>query len=69
MSRTPRAMHADTGAVLGPVPVSRMARCGHCSDAAGFGEVLVAAAKAVRVRRTAHKEEGLLRVRVDPAVV
>ena len=33
------------------------------------GAALVAAAKALQARRTAHKDDGSLRVRVDPAVL
>ncbi len=65
-----RAMHADTGAVpLGPVPVADGEVRALLRAPLASGKSLVAAAKAVQVRRTAHKEEGLLRVRVDPAVV
>ena len=33
------------------------------------GSALVAAAKGVQSQRTAHKDDGSLRVRVDPAVL
>ena len=65
-----RALHADTGAVpLGPVPVADGEVRALLRAPLTRGKALVAAAKAVQVRRTAHKEDGLLRVRVDPAML
>ncbi|MFT4215663.1 MAG: primosome assembly protein PriA [Micropruina sp.] len=65
-----RAIHAETGAVpLGPVPVADDEVRALLRTPLGAGRALVAAAKAVQVRRTAHKEDGSLRVRVDPAVL
>lgn len=65
-----RALHADTGAApLGPVPVADGEVRALLRTPLAPGRALVAAAKAVQARRTAHKEEGLLRVRVDPAVL
>lgn len=65
-----RILQAETGAVpLGPVPVADDEVRATVRAALASGRALVAAAKAVQVRRTAHKEDGLLRVRVDPAVL
>ncbi|MFT3969725.1 MAG: primosome assembly protein PriA [Micropruina sp.] len=65
-----RAIHAETGVVpLGPVPVADGEVRALLRTPLGAGRALVAAAKAVQIRRTAHKEDGSLRVRVDPAVL
>ncbi|MFT4295729.1 MAG: primosome assembly protein PriA [Micropruina sp.] len=65
-----RAIQAETGAApLGPVPIADDEVRTMLRVPLATGRGLVAAAKAVQVRRTAHKEEGLLRVRVDPAVL
>ena len=65
-----RVLHAETGAVpLGPVPVADGDVRAMLRTPLAAGSALVAAAKAVQVRRTAHKEDGTLRVRVDPAVL
>ena len=63
-------LHAETGATpLGPVPVADGEVRAMLRTPLATGSALVAAAKAVQMRRTAHKEEGSLRVRVDPAVL
>ena len=65
-----RALHAETGATpLGPVPVTDDDVRAMLRTSLAAGAALVAAAKAVQARRTAHKEDGSLRVRVDPAVL
>lgn len=64
------ALHAETGATpLGPVPVADGEVRAMLRAPLATGSVLVSAAKAVQARRTAHKEDGSLRVRVDPAVL
>jgi primosomal protein N' (replication factor Y) (superfamily II helicase) len=64
------ALHGQTGALpLGPVPAADGELRALLRTPLTAGKALVEAAKAVQVRRTAHKEDGVLRVRVDPAVL
>ncbi|GAA0345586.1 putative primosomal protein N' [Micropruina glycogenica] len=61
---------AETSAVLlGPVLLADGDHRSMLRTPAHEGVALVAAAKAVQARRTAHKDDGSLRVRVDPAVL
>jgi primosomal protein N' (replication factor Y) len=65
-----RVLQADTGAgVLGPVPAAEGEFRALLRAPLDRGQALVAAAKAVQAQRTAHKDDGSLRVSVDPAVV
>ncbi|MFT3860895.1 primosomal protein N' [Micropruina sp.] len=60
----------ETGAApLGPVPAGEDSVRAMLRVPISAGAALVGAAKHVQVRRAAHKEEGSLRVRVDPAVL
>ena len=65
-----RFVQVQTGAaLLGPVPAGEGEFRAMVRVPLGQGRPLVAAAKAVQANRTAHKDEGSLRVRVDPAVL
>lgn len=65
-----RAVEAETGAApLGPVPLADDGVRTMLRVPIAAGASLVTAAKQVQARRTAHKEDGSLRVRVDPAVL
>ena len=55
--------------LLGPVPVGEGEVRALLRGPTDDGAALVAAAKAAQAQRTAHKHEGSLRVRVDPAVL
>ena len=60
---------AICGVLLGPVLLADGEHRSMLRTSAHEGVALVAAAKAVQARRTAHKDDGSLRVRVDPAVL
>ena len=65
-----RLLHLEAGAaVLGPVPLAEGELRAMLRVPLEHGRALVAAAKAVQATRTAHKDDGSLRVRVDPAVL
>ena len=65
-----RFVQAETGAaVLGPVPTVDGELRAMLRVPLAQGSALVAAAKGVQSQRTAHKDDGSLRVRVDPAVL
>ena len=65
-----RFVQAETGvALLGPVAVGEGELRAMVRTPSAQGAALVAAAKALQARRTAHKDDGSLRVRVDPAVL
>ena len=65
-----QAVEAETGAApLGPVPVGDDGVRTMLRVPIAAGAALVTAAKQVQAHRTAHKEDGSLRVRVDPAVL
>lgn len=70
VSEAIRYVQAESGgALLGPVPVEedRLRAMLRTPRAGGHG--LVAATKALLARRSSHKEDGLLRAQVDPAVL
>jgi len=58
-----------TAVLLGPVPLGEGEVRALVRSPTASGAVLVAAAKSAQAQRTAHKHEGALRVRVDPAVL
>lgn len=65
-----RFVQAETGAaLLGPVPTGDGDLRAMLRAPLARGRALVAATKAVQARRTAHKDDGSLRARVDPAVL
>jgi len=65
-----QTLETQTGAVpLGPVPLAGDDLRAMLRVPISGGAALVAAAKQVLVRRASHKDDGSLRVRVDPAVL